>query len=133
MLGRQAGHGQTENDPCGLAPLITEFLDEVCGDAEEAMLARLAKVTVDEIQQRVAAHYNIKLAEMSSPRRARSVARPAPVAVPSGGRGVTGLGRAQIGGHAVGLADPDARQHVHLDSDVSVEVVLNAHRNLGFT
>src|SRR6185436_16841124 len=32
------------------------------------------KVTVDEIQQRVAAHYNIKLAEMSSPRRARSVA-----------------------------------------------------------
>jgi chromosomal replication initiator protein len=39
------------------------------------------KVTVDEIQQRVAAHYNIKLAEMSSPRRARSVARPRQVAM----------------------------------------------------
>ncbi|HEY6794076.1 MAG TPA: hypothetical protein VI248_05285 [Kineosporiaceae bacterium] len=46
--------------------------------------------------------------------RARAVARPAPVAVPSGGHGVKVLGRAQIGRHAVGLAVPDARQHVHL-------------------
>jgi len=39
------------------------------------------KVTVDEIQQRVAAHYNIKLAENEFTRRARSVARPRQVAM----------------------------------------------------
>ena len=46
--------------------------------------------------------------------RARAKAMPAPVAVPGGGRGVKVLGRAQIGGHAVGLNVADARQHVHL-------------------
>src|SRR5215468_2396306 len=39
------------------------------------------EITVEMAQQRVAAHYNIKLAEMSSPRRARSVARPRQVAM----------------------------------------------------
>jgi hypothetical protein len=46
--------------------------------------------------------------------RARAKAMPAPAAVPAGGRGVKVLGRAQLGGHAVGLAAADARQHVHL-------------------
>ncbi|MCP2323394.1 energy-coupling factor transporter ATP-binding protein EcfA2 [Hamadaea flava] len=46
--------------------------------------------------------------------RARAKAMPAPVAIPSGGRSVKVLGRAQIGGHSVGLAVADARQHVHL-------------------
>lgn len=46
--------------------------------------------------------------------RARAKAMPAPAAVPSGGRGVKVLGRAQLGGHAVGLHAADARQHVHL-------------------
>ena len=39
------------------------------------------RVTIDEIQRRVAEHFNIRLAEMTSDRRARSVARPRQVAM----------------------------------------------------
>jgi hypothetical protein len=46
--------------------------------------------------------------------RARAKAMPAPAAVPSGGRDVKVLGRAQIGGHSVALPVVDSRQHVHL-------------------
>ncbi|MET7710613.1 DUF87 domain-containing protein [Micromonospora sp. NPDC005413] len=46
--------------------------------------------------------------------RARAKAVPAPVQVPSGGRGVKVLGRSQIGHHSVGLTVTDARQHVHV-------------------
>jgi hypothetical protein len=46
--------------------------------------------------------------------RARAKAAPAPVQVPSGGRGVKVLGRSQIGRHSVGLTVTDARQHVHV-------------------
>ncbi len=38
-------------------------------------------VTIDEIQKRVAEHFNIKMAEMTSARRARQVARPRQVAM----------------------------------------------------
>src|SRR5205814_1698022 len=46
--------------------------------------------------------------------RAHAKPMPAPGAVPTGGRGVTVLGDAEIGGHPVGLAVPDARYHVHM-------------------
>ncbi|GIH02903.1 hypothetical protein Rhe02_09700 [Rhizocola hellebori] len=46
--------------------------------------------------------------------RARAKAVPAPVAVPSGGRGVKVLGRAQLGGHTVGVNVVDTRQHMHV-------------------
>ncbi|MDG4834149.1 type IV secretion system DNA-binding domain-containing protein [Solwaraspora sp. WMMD1047] len=46
--------------------------------------------------------------------RARAKSMPAPVAVPTGGRGVTVLGDAEIGGHPVALAVPDARYHMHM-------------------
>ncbi|MFY1577359.1 type IV secretory system conjugative DNA transfer family protein [Verrucosispora sp. WMMD703] len=47
--------------------------------------------------------------------RARAKPMPMPVDVPTtGGRGVKQLGRAQIGGHAVGLPVVDARQHLHV-------------------
>ncbi|MER7457330.1 type IV secretion system DNA-binding domain-containing protein [Micromonospora sp. NPDC126480] len=46
--------------------------------------------------------------------RARAKAVPAPVQVPSGGRGVKVLGRSQIGHHSIGLRVTDARQHVHV-------------------
>ncbi|MEU8007476.1 type IV secretion system DNA-binding domain-containing protein [Catellatospora sp. NPDC049111] len=46
--------------------------------------------------------------------RARAKAVPAPVEVPTGGRGVKVLGRAEAGGHAVGLPVADARQHLHV-------------------
>jgi chromosomal replication initiator protein len=39
------------------------------------------RVTIDEIQKRVAEHFNIKMAEMTSTRRARVVARPRQVAM----------------------------------------------------
>lgn len=39
------------------------------------------RVTVEEIQKRVAEHYNIRVADMSSARRARQVARPRQVAM----------------------------------------------------
>lgn len=46
--------------------------------------------------------------------RARAKAVPAPVSVPTGGRGVKMLGRAEVGGHAVGVPVVDARQHLHV-------------------
>ena len=39
------------------------------------------RVTIDEIQRKVAEHFNIKMAEMTSARRARVVARPRQVAM----------------------------------------------------
>ncbi len=39
------------------------------------------RVTIDEIQRRVAEHFNIRLGEMTSERRARAVARPRQVAM----------------------------------------------------
>lgn len=39
------------------------------------------RITIEEIQKRVAEHFNIKLAEMSSARRSRQVARPRQVAM----------------------------------------------------
>ena len=39
------------------------------------------RVTIEEIQKRVAEHYNVRLSEMHSARRARAVARPRQVAM----------------------------------------------------
>ena len=39
------------------------------------------KVTIEEIQKRVAEHFNIRLSEMYSSRRARAVARPRQIAM----------------------------------------------------
>ena len=39
------------------------------------------KITIDEIQKKVVEHYNIKLSDMHSPRRSRSIARPRQVAM----------------------------------------------------
>jgi chromosomal replication initiator protein len=47
----------------------------------DALRASDRRITIEEIQRKVAEHYNIKLAEMSSERRARAVARPRQVAM----------------------------------------------------
>ena len=47
----------------------------------DVLRANDRRVTIDDIQRRVAEHYNIRLADMSSPRRARAVARPRQVAM----------------------------------------------------
>ncbi|MEV7331377.1 DUF87 domain-containing protein [Micromonospora sp. NPDC093244] len=46
--------------------------------------------------------------------RARAKSMPAPVAVPTGGRGMKVLGDAEVGGHPVALSVADARYHLHV-------------------
>jgi len=48
---------------------------------QDLLRASERRVTIDEIQRRVAEHFNIKMAEMTSSRRARVVARPRQVAM----------------------------------------------------
>src|SRR6202040_349491 len=62
---------------CG--PSITlETTQEVLHDL---LRANGRRVTIEEIQRRVAEHFNMKLADMHSERRARAVARPRQVAM----------------------------------------------------
>ena len=39
------------------------------------------KITIEEIQKKVAEHFNIRITDMHSPRRSRSVARPRQIAM----------------------------------------------------
>jgi len=48
---------------------------------KDLLRANDRRVTIEEIQRRVAEHFNIKQADMQSPRRARQVARPRQVAM----------------------------------------------------
>jgi chromosomal replication initiator protein len=59
-------------------PITLETTQEVLHDL---LRANDRRVTIDEIQKRVAEHFNVKLADMSSARRARAVARPRQVAM----------------------------------------------------
>jgi chromosomal replication initiator protein len=59
-------------------PVTLESAQEVLHDV---LRAHDRRVTIEEIQRRVAEHYNIRLTDMSSPRRARNVARPRQVAM----------------------------------------------------
>lgn len=59
-------------------PISVESAQELLKDL---LRANDRSVTVEEIQRRVAEHYNIKLADMSSPRRARQVSRPRQIAM----------------------------------------------------
>jgi len=58
--------------------ITIEMAQEVLHDL---LRANDRRVTIDEIQKRVAEHYNIRLADMHSARRARAVARPRQVAM----------------------------------------------------
>lgn len=59
-------------------PITLENTQEVLHDL---LRANDRKVTIEEIQKRVAEHFNIKLSEMHSARRSRAVARPRQVAM----------------------------------------------------
>ena len=48
---------------------------------QDLLRANDRRITIDEIQRKVAEHYNIRLADMHSARRARNVARPRQVAM----------------------------------------------------
>ncbi|MBB42656.1 MAG: chromosomal replication initiator protein DnaA [Rhodospirillaceae bacterium] len=55
---------------------------ETCQEVlHDILRANDRRVTIEEIQKRVAAHFNIRLADMHSARRARAVARPRQVAM----------------------------------------------------
>ncbi|HVY11976.1 MAG TPA: chromosomal replication initiator protein DnaA [Alphaproteobacteria bacterium] len=59
-------------------PITLETTGELLQDLLRASNRR---VSIEEIQKKVAEHYNVKLADMHSPRRARAVARPRQVAM----------------------------------------------------
>jgi len=72
-LNRIAAHSQL------VGRIITlEMTQEVLTDLLRASERR---ITIDEIQKKVAEHYNIRLSDMHSARRARQVARPRQVAM----------------------------------------------------
>jgi chromosomal replication initiator protein len=59
-------------------PITIDSAQEVLHDL---LRAHEKRVSIEEIQKKVAEHYNIRLTDMSSARRARSVARPRQVAM----------------------------------------------------
>ncbi|MFN3590694.1 MAG: chromosomal replication initiator protein DnaA [Thermaurantiacus sp.] len=59
-------------------PVDLDFTREVLADV---LRAHARKLTIDDIQRRVAEHYRLKLSDLVSPRRAREVARPRQVAM----------------------------------------------------
>lgn len=59
-------------------PITLEMTQDVLRDL---LRCNDRKVTIEEIQRRVAEYYNVRLADMLSPRRARAVARPRQVAM----------------------------------------------------
>jgi chromosomal replication initiator protein len=59
-------------------PITLESAQE---ELRDLLRSHERRVTIDEIQRRVAEHYNIRLSEMTSERRARAVARPRQVAM----------------------------------------------------
>jgi len=59
-------------------PITLETTQEVLHDI---LKVHDRRVTIDEIQRRVAEHYNLRVTDMSSARRARAVARPRQVAM----------------------------------------------------
>jgi len=59
-------------------PITLETTQEVLRDL---LRANDRRITIDDIQKRVAEHYNIRISEMHSARRARAVARPRQVAM----------------------------------------------------
>ncbi len=56
-------------------------LESVQEELRDLLRSHERRVTIDEIQRRVAEHFNIRLGEMTSDRRARAVARPRQVAM----------------------------------------------------
>jgi chromosomal replication initiator protein len=59
-------------------PVTLDMAHDALGDLVRAFDRRL---TIDEIQRKVAEHYNIRLSDMLSPRRARAIARPRQIAM----------------------------------------------------
>ena len=72
-LNRLVAHANLFN-----RPLTMETAHEVLHDV---LKAHDRKISIQEIQKRVSEHYNIRVSEMSSARRARNIARPRQIAM----------------------------------------------------
>jgi chromosomal replication initiator protein len=72
-LNRVVAHSELVN-----RVITLETTKEVLHDL---LRANDRRVTIEEIQKRVAVHFNIRMSDMHSPRRARSIARPRQVAM----------------------------------------------------
>ena len=72
-LNRLAVHASIQD-----SEISVELVKDVLKDL---LRTNSRKITIDEIQKKVVEHYNIKLSDMHSPRRSRSVARPRQVAM----------------------------------------------------
>jgi chromosomal replication initiator protein len=72
-LNRLAVHGSLQK-----AEINVEMVKDVLKDL---LRTNSKKITIDEIQKKVTEHYNIRLSDMHSPRRSRSIARPRQVAM----------------------------------------------------
>lgn len=59
----------------------TVTIETVQDALRDLLRANERRVSIEDIQKQVAEHFNIRLADMSSPRRARAVARPRQVAM----------------------------------------------------
>jgi chromosomal replication initiator protein len=106
-------------------PVTLEMARDVLQDL---LRANDRKVTIDEIQRQVAEYYNLRLAELLSPRRARNIARPRQVAMylskQHTSRSLPEIGR-KFGGrdhttvmHAVRKVDDLRRTDSTLDEDI---------------
>ncbi|MDB9776406.1 chromosomal replication initiator protein DnaA [Alphaproteobacteria bacterium] len=60
------------------SPITVDIAKDVLKDL---LRSNSRKITIDEIQKKVTEHYNIRLSDMHSPRRSRSIARPRQVAM----------------------------------------------------
>ena len=72
-LKRLVAHSQLIGRPVSL--------DSAHDVLHDLLRANNRKVTIEEIQKKVAEHFSIRLSDMSSPRRARAVARPRQIAM----------------------------------------------------
>ena len=72
-LNRLAVHASLQD-----SEVTVDLVKEVLKDL---LRTNSRKITIDEIQKKVVEHYNIKLSDMHSPRRSRSIARPRQVAM----------------------------------------------------
>ena len=72
-LKRLVAHSQLVGRPVSI--------DSAHDVLHDLLRANNRRVTIEEIQKKVAEHFNIRLSDMSSPRRARAVARPRQIAM----------------------------------------------------
>ncbi|MDF1627610.1 MAG: chromosomal replication initiator protein DnaA [Parvibaculaceae bacterium] len=108
-------------------PISVEMAMEVLRDL---LRSHEPKITIEDIQRRVAQYYNIRLADMLSPRRARTVARPRQIAMYLSKqlttRSLPEIGR-KFGGrdhttviHAVRRIDELCREDSSMEEDVDL-------------